>query len=352
MASYNSRSSLYITLKSSDSLGEYPANTLTGFRNRMFTPIEICMDSEWTVSLIDLSLPINVANLSQTVCIGFSVPCLFTPATSNDSLLRSTDCEYRDAEENLESRILTETPVSPHRLTTMIYKEGYIESGYYHSVKEILESIEKLFLRLFSEYNDNGNLLCRLTTSYDKFNRRSTLVSEHTNQIRYTRSSTNSLYVSMYSSKKEILSTILGLAEYEIESLTSEDYESSGQQTQPYKVEINNEVQSTKKCRIPDYTRLYVCCDIVEHQYIGSSTRQVLASFVINKDALDSQRLVIGASGSSARKIEILSGLNRIESIMLSLYSELDHYVPYPTSATDTVDSCECTLHLQRTSLL
>jgi hypothetical protein len=315
----------YVTLMSNASPNEFPSNTSSKFRNKLFTPLRL--EGEWKVGLLDLSLGINCENVEDQV-IGFKVPVLESSSTTSPpAKVRQRSESFTSTNDRLSSSPIDQaldenfddsTDVTETKSEHYTYKYGVLRGGYYSSVRELLSQIVKLYKQLFKVEITSNRLLLDLVMLYDNVHDRASYYAhslqkqEITNQILIT-----SLHSSFFNS-------YLGVQPDEYSSGT-------------FSLQVKQFPQSSQRSSsLTSYKKLYVCSDIMNEQFVGSGCYPLLTTV-----SIEDQHVIL--------KTPWYHKVNKsyIESIEVQIFSciESSHE---PKSSTPS----ECTLHFKKCSLL
>ena len=346
MNSY-SRNHWYITLLSNDSKVIYPSNTASSFRNILPVPIELNTESDWEISLQDLYLPLNVANIKDPVTIGYLAPCCpITMTTAN------SDADFFDADQSPSD---PSKSIFSNKQIEFIRKEFLLEAGYYSNVMEILNTISSQYTKLYSEYKAEDRLVFDLQTSYQTCYNKASFQAVPNPTI--TDQCTCDSPLTIICSNEDLISNVLGFDAGTLEILNDSGYNPCDEneeisQTAQYllRLPLSKPLVSQKSCRLPQFNRLYIACDLVDHQYIGESSAQILESAFISNNDYKNGHYVLKC-GSYSRKHNIRSGQTRIDRVEIKLYSDINHLTEFPILVSDENNHCECTLHLHRKGL-
>ena len=255
----------YITLFSN-------TNNFSKFRNKFIAPLNL--EGDWKVSLLDISFPfypINVAEQKITFLLCKSQ--LSDTLHSNDSTGIGVDEEhFFDPGSNpMEIASNSEKDIN----ITNIYKSGTLAAGYYTSVSELTEEISNLFSSLFSDMIEAHEIEGVLCIEYDQN-------TNHANAyIKLTQDREESVDEEDSNDKKTPHIKIICKNANLLENILGFDNvnEINGKYVTKYCLEITTDDQvSTRPCNLNMFHKIYICSDLIEHQYVGEKSVRLLAS--------------------------------------------------------------------------
>ena len=347
----------YVTFFSNSSMREWPSNNLSKFRNKLFTPMNL--EGDWQVGLIDISVPFKCYNVEEIV-IGLYAPVLVpikfvneetgyfgSPNAESEEVKNLPELDGSSPEPEVEKSSSFQSLKDGSETDTIedskmeesdkhitynidfIYKTGTIAAGYYSSTNELVNEIIKLYQKLFKKFRQSNTLLLDLNMIY----------YPHLNQVSFTalplHNDTNSYSITISSNNNSLFEQVLGvLCDPETESYTSHEI---------FKFVVTQTSQrSSIPCSLKLYNKIYVCSDIINYQYIGSSSAPLLTSVSIDPNGY----CKIG----STRYHPV--NFHNIESIEMQIFSNIQNFesIPFSLNHNDS-EFVEGTLHFKRQSL-
>ena len=332
----------YVTLFSNACMQRFRENRCERFTNQLSMPLQI--EGDWQVSLFDITFPFKCANIDDQISIGFLVPCRIEKdiSISHENMYSNIDMLLPCDEIGVDSQPMISDSdslmqnesglhdMASNEAISYVFRSGYIEAGYYRSIRELGCTLVSLFETLYSDLFHSGSILSTLKFTFNSHHNQSTFYACQMTD------STESMPIAVLCSSSSFLHYNFGL---DCNPIVFRDG------AHLFKVTIDkNGTRSTNACNLDTFTRLYVCSNIVDFQFFGPYSNRLLSSITID----DNNQSIVKVQ---PRYVNVER--QNIECIEIDLYSNIQTLKPFqfPNPQSDS-DVVECTLHFKRCSLL
>ena len=338
MNSYNEH---YITLLSTACTIDYPNNTISKFRNKLASPLNL--EGEWAVSLLDISLPIRYPNFQGQV-IAFVAP---VSSKSNTSTIETQENGVdKTMERNINSILneddsANETFHSPDSSGEQVFKckricrTVWLPSGYYASIGELGAAVVKLYQSTFSDLIERGSIHAELRFTYNEIKNISYFQSKCINVPDDEDDADTITSLEIFMKNQNLLKDHFGL-----DVLT----ESISDILDYCYVELSydRDLHSSSPCNLKKLSKVYVCCDCIDYSSVANNSIKLLTGVPIVND-----KKTLMYTSPHTRYHTVQS--HNIDSIEIELLSSLvsREMFPIPHNASDS-EFVECTLHFKR----